>query len=716
MEEIFGYVEEIVFSSESFTVLKLKELRKRELTCIVGLLPTLQPGETVRCVGSWKHHPQYGRQFQVELFESKAPSDLIGIQKYLESGLIKGIGPAYAEKIVRRFGVETLQMIDVDPKRLSEVPGIGPKRIELIRSCWEQQKTIRGVMVFLQSYGVSPAYAQKIYKNYGTESVAKVKQDPFALARDITGIGFKIADQIAQKMGISTFSATRIRAGVDHVLWELSTEGHTCYPLNELASSSATMLDVPLEAVFSEIQASVEENFLISRKIEETSFIWHKPFYHAEIGIARELKRLQRTPSNLRKINLNKAIEWVEEKLSIQFAPEQRSAITRAVDEKIHIITGGPGTGKSTITRAILTISEKLTHQIFLAAPTGRAAKRMTEITHKKALTIHSLLEMNFKSGGFKKNRENPLEADLLIIDEASMIDTLLFYNLLKAVSSTTRLILIGDTDQLPSVGAGNVLKDLIFSGVLKVTKLTQIYRQASYSKIVTNAHLINRGEFPDISEGSDFRFIENETPEEIVSTIVTLITDTIPTAYHFHQLEDIQLLTPMKKGIIGTENLNMVLQKKFHQGRLFLNRMGRLFCVGDKVMQIRNNYEKNVFNGDVGRIISIDSVDQKLVVNFEDREVSYTFSVIDDLVLAYAISIHKYQGSEAPCIVIPIHMSHFKMLHRNLLYTGITRGKRLVILVGTKQAIGVAVKNDEVKRRYTNLKEMLLQQHIEVS
>jgi exodeoxyribonuclease V alpha subunit len=701
VEEIFGYVENVVFAGESFTVARLKEPRKQELTCIVGPLPTLQPGETIRCVGDWKHHPQYGRQFEVQTFESKEPSDLVGIQKYLESGMIKGIGPTYAERIVQTFGIDTLRVIDENPARLSEVPGIGSKRIDMIQSCWHEQKAIRQVMIFLQSHGISPGFAQKIYKTYGDASVEKVKQDPYILAKDIRGIGFKFADQIAIKMGIPPHSLTRIRAGIEFVLWELSNEGHTCFPQEELETHAAAMLQVDELEVREGVKRSLDEGDIVL----EEGFISLKPFFLAERGITHQLKRLSGAPSSLRSVHVEKAVLWAEEKLQITFAEEQKTAIAQAVQEKVHIITGGPGTGKSTITRAILRISEKLTDQILLAAPTGRAAKRMTEITGKKASTIHSLLEMDFQSGGFKKNQDNPLKCDLLIIDEASMIDTFLLFHLLKAIPTSTRVILIGDVDQLPSVGAGNVLKDLIDSEQVGVTRLTQIFRQAAHSKIVTNAHLINHGEFPELSGNSDFRFIEEEIPEKIVETIIELINNKLT---RFHRFDDIQVLAPMKRGVIGTENLNVVLQKVLNPSITPLCRMGRTFHVGDKVMQIRNDYDKLVFNGDVGRILTIDLSGQTLAVSFDDRKVEYQFSEIDDLVLAYAVSIHKYQGSECPCVIIPVHMSHFKMLHRNLLYTGITRGKRLVILVGTKQAIGLAVRNDEVKKRYTRLKEQL--------
>lgn len=706
MEEIFGYVENVVFAGDGFTVARLKEPRKQELTCIVGPLPALQPGESVRCLGAWKHHAQYGPQFEVKTFESKEPSDLVGIQKYLESGMIKGVGPAYAERIVKQFGLDTLKVIDASPERLSEVEGIGPKRIEMIQTCWEQQKGIRQVMIFLQSFGVSPGFAQKIYKAYGDGSIEKVKEDPYVLAKDIRGIGFKLADQIALKMGLPAHSQTRIRAGIEYVLWELSNEGHTCFPKEELVTQAVTILAIEEE----EIRTGLNKNLENGDLIEDEGLVALRPFHLAERRIGRELSRLLEGESALRTVHIEKAVLWAEEKLNISFADEQKRAIGEAVAEKVHIITGGPGTGKSTITRAILRISEKLTDQILLAAPTGRAAKRMTEITGKKASTIHSLLEMDFQSGGFKKNQDNPLKCDLLIIDEASMIDTFLFLQLLKAIPSTCRLIIIGDVDQLPSVGAGTVLQDLIHSERVGVTKLTQIFRQAAHSKIVTNAHRINQGEFPQLLSTSDFRFVETESPEQILSSIVELVSYKLPSTSRLHRFEDIQVLSPMKRGLIGTENLNVVLQKALNPSPTPLCRMGRTFHVGDKVMQIRNDYEKLVFNGDIGRILAIDLSSQMLTIRFDEKRVEYQFSEIDDLVLAYAVSIHKSQGSEFPCVIIPIDMSHFIMLRRNLLYTGITRGKKLVILVGTKQAIGLAVRTDDVKKRHTRLKKQLME------
>ncbi len=707
MEELYGFIESIVFSEEErgFTVAKLKEPKKKEFTWIVGIMPSVQPGETIRCKGGWKHHPQHGAQFEVKSFDLEAPSDLLGIQKYLESGMIKGIGPVYAERIVKRFGLQTLNVLDTNPDSLREVAGIGMKRIEKIKICWHEQRSIRDVMIFLRGHGVSPSYAQKIYKAYGDQSIDKVKTNPYRLAQEIRGIGFKTADSIAQGIGIPQDAPARIDGGISHALWELSSDGHVCYPQGELIPVVQEMLQVPFPPILERLEFLIKSGELV----RENDLIWVKPLYLAEVGIARELARLMQARCAIRAVELDKATKWVEQLLHISLAPEQSIAVRMGVKEKVLIITGGPGTGKSTITKAILSITEKITTRLVLAAPTGRAAKRMTEITLKKAVTIHSLLEMDFKAGGFKRNRQNPLSCDFIVIDEASMIDTQLMAHLLKAIPNEARLILIGDIDQLPSVGPGNVLKDLIQSERLPVIQLKKIFRQAAGSRIVTNAHLINAGEFPDLSfqPKSDFRFISAEEPEEILQIILDLVKTELPRAYRFNRMEEIQVLAPMKRGVIGIENLNILLQKELNPSPTPLVRMGRSFNIGDKVMQLRNNYDKEVFNGDIGKIVEIDLTEQHIKVLFDGKVVPYEFLEIDELVLAYAVSIHKYQGSECPCIIIPIHTSHFKMLFRNLLYTGITRGKKLVVLVGSKKALAIAVKNEEVLRRHTGLRQI---------
>lgn len=704
MEEIYGFIENIVFTEaeKGFCVAKLKEPRKRELTCIVGTMPSIQPGETMRCKGVWKQHPEYGMQFEVSCFELEAPSDLVGIQKYLESGMIKGIGPVYAARIVKRFGLATLDIMDRLPERLLEVEGIGDKRVEKIKTCWQDQRAIRDVMIFLRGHNVSPGFANRIYRTYGDRSIEKVQHNPYQMAKDIHGIGFKTADGIAQNLGVSPDSPSRIDAGICHTLWELSNEGHVCYPKTQLMPAVEAILQVAPELIERRIETLSQTGDLVVRE----DLVWVKPLFLSETGIAKELLRIQTAGCTIRPILVDKALPWVERALKIALAPEQREAVGLGLEKKVLIITGGPGTGKSTITKAILEVTSKVSSQILLAAPTGRAAKRMSEITGKKASTIHSLLEMDFKAGGFKKNRHNPLVCDLLIVDEASMIDTQLMHHLLKAVPSSARVIFIGDIDQLPSVGPGNVLRDLIASQSFCVSVLKKIFRQAAGSRIITNAHLINQGEFPDISfhPQSDFHFISAEEPEEICQIIVDLVSKELPRTHRFHKFDDIQVLSPMKRGIIGMENLNLVLQQALNPSPTPLVRMGRSFHVGDKVIQLRNNYEKEVFNGDIGRIVEIDFSEQELKIALDGRIVPYDFLEMDELMLAYAVSIHKYQGSECPCVIIPIHTSHFKMLYRNLLYTGITRGKRRVILVGSKKALAIAVHNNEVRKRHCQL------------
>ncbi|MBA3721012.1 MAG: ATP-dependent RecD-like DNA helicase [Parachlamydiaceae bacterium] len=718
MDQIFGYVERITFqnSENGYTVAQLKIGNKSDLTCIVGCMPGLQPGETIRCFGQWKNHLVHGKQFEVSSFRVEAPADIVGIKKYLGSGLVKGIGPKYANRIVEKFGVETLTIIDQFPERLKEIQGLGAKRIGDIKKCWTDQKHIRDVMVFLQTYGVTPSFAQKIFKTYGDQSIAKVKENPFRLAQEIFGIGFKTADTIAQKMGIAKDADRRIEAGIEHVLSQLSGDGHVCYPVDEFLKEAEQVLEASIPQIEARLQFLHKDNRIeMVENIEagkKRLFLWSKSLYVAETGIARELRRLKKAKSQLRQIDTDKAVEWVQEQLKIQLAPNQMKAVAQAISGKIQIITGGPGTGKSTITKAILAITEKLTDKIILAAPTGRAAKRMTEITGKKASTIHSLLEFNFKGGGFKRNRESPLDCNLIIIDEASMIDTYLMYSLLKAIPDHARVIFVGDIHQLPSVGPGNVLKDMIGSRSLSVTTLNEIFRQAAGSSIITNAHRINNGTFPTLYNGqdSDFFFIDCQEGEEVLNTILKLVSQRLPKRYGFNPLEEIQVLAPMKKGIIGTENLNIVLQQILNPNQTPLTRGGTKYHIGDKVMQIRNNYKKEIFNGDIGIIKDIDMEEQTLIVIFDKREVLYEFSDLDELVLAYAISIHKFQGSECPCVVMPVHTSHFMLLHRNLLYTGITRGKKLVILVGTKKAIAIAVKNDEVQKRYTALQQAIME------
>ncbi len=703
-EQLNGFIDSIVYvqPENGFTVARLKEPKKKDLIVIVGKLPSVQPGETVSCQGVWKTHPSYGRQFEVSEYVVEKPTDLMGIQRYLESGFIKGIGPSYAEKIVDRFGTETLDVLDNAPHRLAEIEGLGTKKIKNIKESWKAQKAVREVILFLRTYGVSPAFAMRIYKALGEAAIQKVKENPYRLAKDVHGIGFKIADAIALKIGFPLHSSPRIAAGIEHVLLELSGDGHTCFPMVDFVPLAKAALEVEEQLIEQEIKRLVENQSLV----QQEGFLWLGPFWGYEQSIGKDLQRLIHSPQAIRSIDAKKAADWVEGILHIQFAEQQKEAVIAALTDKVHIITGGPGTGKSTITNSILGITSKLTEKILLAAPTGRAAKRLSQITKKKAFTIHAMLEMDFESGGFKRGKDNQLDCDLLIIDEASMIDTPLLYYLLKAIPNRARVLFVGDIDQLPSVGPGCVLKDLIASGLIGVTRLTEIFRQAKGSKIITNAHKINNGEFPDLftHERSDFHFIEAETPEGIQEIILRLVSTEIPKTWNFDPIEDIQVLSPMKRGAIGVELMNDSLQNLLNPSKNPLLRSGRRLSQGDKVMQIKNNYDKKIYNGDIGRVEKIDLHEQVLTVLFDDKPIEYEFSELEELVLAYATSIHKFQGSECPCVIIPVHTSHFKMLHRNLLYTGVTRGKKQVYIVGTKKAIGIAINNDQVQKRHTGL------------
>lgn len=717
MMTISGLLERIIYQNEEngFVVAKLQEKGKRELTTIVGNLSGINPGESLRITGRWVHNKKFGEQFRVEHYEITVPATLHGIKKYLSSGLIKGIGPIMSERIVERFGLDTLNIIENSPERLSEVEGIGPKRIAMIRKAWEEQKEIRQIMIFLQGHGVSTAYSAKIFKQYGNRSIEVVRENPYRLAREIHGIGFLTADRIAQNIGIDPNSLIRAKAGVIYVLSELTEEGHLYYPEKELIRKASEMLKVDPEIILKAIAELFREKEIFLEEIggKDQKAVYLAPFYIAESGIAQRLRRLKESPSPIRPIRVEKAIEWVQQKLNIELAEKQKEAITLSADSKVLIITGGPGTGKTTIITAILRIFQQLRVRIFLAAPTGRAAKRMAEATGWEAKTIHRLLEFSPQKGGFKRDEENPLEADVVIIDEASMMDTLLMYQLLKALPPQAHLILVGDVDQLPSVGPGNVLRDLIDSGIFTVVRLTEIFRQAQKSLIVVNAHKVNQGEFPilkgkDEIEKTDFYFIQEEEPEKILGRIIALCEERIPKRFGFHPIREIQVITPMHKGLLGASNLNIELQKRLNPNQHGMTHGSRTFRLGDKVMQIANNYEKEVFNGDIGWVAEIDEEENELIIEFDGRLIPYDHSDLDEIVLAYAISVHKSQGSEYPVVILPVTTQHYVLLQRNLIYTGITRAKKLVVLIGTKKALAIAIKNNKPQLRYTQLSERL--------
>ena len=709
--ELQGQLERITFHSEEnhFTIAKIRVKGQKDLVTIVGSLFSVAPGEVVKLAGSWDRHPKFGEQFRFTSCEIIAPATLHGIERYLGSGLIKGVGPVMAKRLIEKFGLETLDIIEQQPQRLREVEGIGEKKIGMIRAAWREQRDVRDVMLFLQSHDVSSAYASKIYRQYGKASIAVVKDNPYRLAADIFGIGFRTADSIAAKLGIPKDSPMRAEAGILYMLQQFSLNGHIYYPHDGLIEECREILDINAGTIAEAITSLAAAK----RIVLEEEAVYLAEFYVAEKGIAENLRELNKTQRRLFMIDRDKALETVQKSLRITLAENQAKAIIESLDAKVMVITGGPGTGKTTIIKAIITLHALSGMSILLAAPTGRAAKRMSEATGHEAKTIHRMLEFSPKNdGGFKRTEQNPLNADLIVIDETSMVDTVLMCHLLKAVPKQTTLILVGDIDQLPSVGAGNVLRDIIDSGQVPCIRLNQIFRQAQKSLIVVNAHQINSGDFPitqtEKDADQDFYFIQMEEPEKVLEKILELCAKKVPEKFGFDAVNDIQVLTPMHRGVVGASNLNAELQKHLNPSTDELHRGGRVFRVRDKVMQIRNNYDKDVFNGDIGRIASINREDQEVNVDYDGKAVAYDFTELDELILAYAISVHKSQGSEYPAVIMPVLTQHYMLLQRNLLYTAVTRGKKLVILIGTKKAVGIAIRNNKPSERYTKLKERL--------
>ena len=700
-------VEHITYQNEKngWSVMKVKVKGYDNLVTLTGSLLDVPVGSVLLVDGDWRVDPKYGQQFVAQSWGEVMPATLYGIEKYLGSGLVKGIGPAYAKAIVSRFGLETIDVIENDIERLLEVPRLGKKRMEKIRDSWEKQKDIKEVMVFLQGYGVSTAFAAKIYRKYEKESIAKVKENPYQLADDIWGIGFNTADSIASKMGYEKNDPRRCRSGILYALNELAEDGHVYAEPNQLVEAATKLLDAEEAPVRQALATMIETKDVIA----DNDVIYLPPFYHAENGSAKRLQSLLADTSLFNSdIAAEPEAEYGVKSGGIVYDEVQQAAIQKALDSKVMVLTGGPGTGKTTTTQGIIAAFKARHMSILLAAPTGRAAKRMTEATGMEAKTIHRLLEYN-PMDGYKRNNENPLEGDALIVDECSMIDILLFYNLMKAIPSNMRLILVGDIDQLPSVGAGNVLRDIIDSQQISVVRLTRIFRQAQSSRIVMNAHAINAGHFPNIKNGldTDFFFINQEDADEMVKLIIGLVRERLPKKYGYPPKE-IQVLTPMQRGTVGAGNLNIELQNALNPTGLSLTRGGYTFRQGDKVMQIRNNYDKNVFNGDIGYITAVDANERTLTVTFDSRLVEYDITELDEIVLAYAVTIHKSQGSEFPVVVMPVTMKHFVMLQRNLIYTGITRAKKICVLVGTTKALAYAIKQNTVSKRNTKLKERL--------
>lgn len=699
-----------------YTVAKLKVQGIRNLVTIVGNLVYVTLGEMLKLKGSWGVHPRYGEQFRVVSYEVVVPATAKGIERYLGSGLIKGIGPVMAKRLVQKFGDKTLDVIENDADRLREAEGIGSKRIDMIRTAWADQKEVREVMLFLQGHEVSAAYAARIYKQYGRNSISVVKDNPYRLAEDIFGVGFLTADKIAMKLGVPKDSLKRAAAGILYVLNKLSDEGHVCFPYEPLLDECGKILETERDIIIEACRRAVEERKIIVEETGEAGdtgrTVYLAGLHAAETGVAEHIRSVFTAPGKDRLFDKDKSLEWVQKELNIILADGQKSAIRMAMENKVLVITGGPGTGKTTLIRAILKIYRRSGRNVLMAAPTGRAAKRMSEATGFEAKTIHRLLEFSPKQGDFKKNEEYPLETDLVVIDEASMVDTLLMHSLLKAVPRDAVLVLVGDVDQLPSVGAGNVLKDIIDSGYIPTVRLNEIFRQASQSLIIVNAHRINNGEFPllppDREELRDFYFIQLEDPEEVCRMVLNMCKNRIPEKFGLNPVKDIQVLSPMHRGVAGASNLNIELQKFLNNSQDEFSRGGKTLKTGDKVMQIRNNYDKDVFNGDIGVITSIDKEEQELTVDYDGRRTAYDFSELDEIVLAYAVSVHKSQGSEYPAVVLPLLTQHYMMLQRNLLYTAVTRGKKLVVIIGTKKALAMSIKNNKQQMRYTRLKERL--------
>ena len=715
--DLQGQIERVTYTNEEngYTIASVRVSGQRDLVNVVGKLLAPIPGEVLKMRGEWVIHPTYGKQFKVARYQSIVPASLYGIEKYLGSGLIKGIGPVMARRIITVFGTETLAVIDEDTARLATVRGIGEKRIGMIKKAWEEHKEFREVLMFLHAHGVSSSYALKIFKQYGNRSIELVKENPYRLAMDIFGIGFVTADRIAENLGFARDSQVRAEAGILHVLHERSEEGHVYYPRELLVERCGETLGVGRDVIIAALSTIAAQKKIVIEDLGEGAgrkAVYLAKYHLCENEVSTRIRALVDAPKSIRRIDSSKAVDWVQGKLSITLAEKQAEAVKTAIESKVMVITGGPGTGKTTIINAILTIVSTLKRTTLLAAPTGRAAKNMSEATGDAAKTIHRMLEYSIRKGGFQRNEENPMECDLLIVDEASMIDIVLMHHLMKAVPVQATLILVGDVNQLPSVGAGNVLRDIIASGTVPVVELNEIFRQAKESLIIVNAHRINSGTIPPLKSSreklEDFYFIEQEDPEKVLETILDLVKRRISRRFRIDPVDDIQVLTPMHKGTVGASNLNSELQRALNPSGKELIRGSRVFRVRDKVMQVLNNYDKDVFNGDIGRITGIDQENQEVIITFDGRDVVYEYPDLDEIILAYAVSVHKAQGSEYPAVIIPLLTQHYALLQRNLVYTALTRGRTLAVIVGSRKALAIAVRNNKTQHRYTSLKQRL--------
>jgi len=708
-------VERLTFADPEshYAVVRLKVKGRRDPVTVVGPLASAKEGEHLQLKGRFEIHPRWGEQFKVTWWYSVLPATEAGIRKYLASGLIKGIGPELAQRLVARFGPETLEVIEKSPDRLTEVPGIGKKRVQQIMADWRSQHEARKILVALQGLGVGMAHATKIYKQYGAQAMEVVTGNPYQLALDIQGLGFATADRLASRLNLDPQAPARLAAGLVHVIDEMSGEGHVFVPLDMLLEKSRQLLRVPVEPLSRALMALSRDGRVVVQDWSEGKAVYKRPAWVAETGIARDLARITSSIAATPPLHLEDLLGLVQKERGLELSEEQVRAVTLALQEKVAIITGGPGTGKTTIVSCILDLYRRIGARVRLMAPTGRAAKRLSETTGAEAATIHRALEFSPQTGGFKRNASEPLRADAIVVDEMSMVDTFLMYHLLKAVPSGARLIMVGDVHQLPAVGPGNVLKDLMDSGVVPVARLTQIYRQAKQSLIVVNAHRINQGVFPVLPRRFgkvDFVFVELQEPEAIKGRLLDLVARELPWRYGFDPIRDLQVITPMHRGPVGIQNLNHELQQCLNGRAPRFTFGARVFRRGDKVMQLKNNYYKEVFNGDIGQVMGFNAESGQLLVEFDGRLVSYDPGEGEEITLAYAVTVHKAQGSEFPAVLLVLTTQHYLLLQRNLLYTALTRGRRLVVLLGSKRALALAIKNDQPVRRFTDLAAKLRQ------
>ncbi len=713
-EPLSGLVERVTFHSPEtgFCVLRLKVRGQRDLVTLVGHAATIGAGEFVQAQGAWVNDRNHGLQFKADFLRATPPTTVEGIEKYLGSGLIRGIGPVYAKKMVKAFGEAVFDVIEQEPDKLRQVTGIGPKRAQRIIAGWADQKVIREIMIFLHSHGVGTSRAVRIFKTYGPDAIRLITENPYRLARDIRGIGFKTADAVAARLGIEKTAMIRARAGIGYALAEATDQGHCGVPVAELIPMAVKLLEIDASILEYAAELERQDGAVIADSLGGEPCLFLAGLHRAELAIAERLRRLAGGPVPWPEIDAEKAIPWVEAKAGITLAEGQREALRRAVAAKLLVITGGPGVGKTTLVNSILTVLKAKGVSIALAAPTGRAAKRLSESTGMEARTIHRLLETDPQAGGFKRDETNPLDCELLVVDETSMVDVPLMNALLRAVPGRAALLLVGDVDQLPSVGPGQVLGDVIGSGAVPVVRLTEIFRQAATSRIIVNAHRINAGQMPEMpkaGEDSDFYFVEAATPEAGVGKLIEMVRDRIPRRFGADPVRDVQILCPMNRGGLGARSLNIELQRVLNPpGESRVERFGWTFGPGDKVMQVENNYDKEVYNGDLGIVSAVDMEEGTLTATFDGRPVTYDFGELDEIVLAYATTIHKSQGSEYPVVVIPVVMQHYTMLQRNLIYTGVTRGKKLVVMLGQRRALAMAVRGTQGRRRWTKLGEWL--------